>query len=339
MNPPAGTGSLGALPALIGDIGGTNARFAMVSGSGAVGPVVTARTADHATIDDAIRETVLSAGEEPRSAVLALAAVIAGDRIQLTNCPWVVDPWRLIATCGFSDVVLLNDFEALALSLPALGGEDVDPIGHDRRVPEGARLVLGPGTGLGAGALVRAGGCWVPIPGEGGHLDFGPRTARDEAIWPHLTRIGGRISGESVLSGPGLVSLYGAVVRSNGGVPRFTTPAEITAAATAREDAEAEETLNLFAAYLGRYAGDLALMIMPAGGVFLGGGITARVAPFLKGGGFREGFIDKAPHRAVMEGLSTLIITHPNPALAGIAALVRDPGSFAVNLAGKRWRR
>src|SRR4051794_12000966 len=160
------------LPALIGDIGGTNARFALIEGGG--GPIARfpdERTADHATIDDAIERVLKSAGQRPRSALLALAGPIASDAVQLTNCDWIVQPKRLIERFGLSDAILLNDFEALSLSLADLGPGDLDQVGGGTALPERARLVVGPGTGLGAGALIHARGSWFPIPGEGGHID------------------------------------------------------------------------------------------------------------------------------------------------------------------------
>lgn len=325
------------LPAVIGDIGGTNARFAIVARDGTVGPAADFPAAGFADFEAALQTVMAAAPEPPRSAVLALAAVIAGEDVPLTNSPWVVSPARLIAHTTLEQVVLLNDFEALSLSLPSFGADDLEAIGPDNRRASGVRVVLGPGTGLGAALLVDVDGRHVPVGGEGGHLDIGPRTDRDFEIWPHIERIGGRVSGEQILCGSGIVRLYRAVRASRGLPPLFTAPSEVTAAAAARSDADAVETLELFSAYFGRYAGDLALLVMPHGGVYLGGGITGRIAGFLKEGGFRENFIDKAPHRAVMDGFATMIITRRNPALAGLAAFLREPAKFAVDLTGKHW--
>ena len=327
------------LPALIADIGGTNARFAIFDRSGSADFAITVATADFPTLEDAILAAVLpQAPDAPRSAVLALAAPIRGEAVPLTNCPWIVAPNRLIAELGFDEVILLNDFEALSLSLPGLAAADLDQIGPGDRELHGNRLVVGPGTGLGAAALLNIGNRWVPLPGEGGHVDFGPRTERDGAIWPHIERLGGRVSAETLLSGQGLVRIHRAIAAGQGQAADPLSPAEITARAAAGSDIAAVETLDLFAAYLGRFAGDLALVFLPTGGVYLGGGITGRIAPFLKRPGFREAFIDKAPHRAILEEMATAIITHPNPALAGIADFVRAPERFNVRLEGKRWR-
>ena len=150
---------------------------------------------------------------------------------------------------------------------------------------DGARVVLGPGTGLGAGALIPARGMWVPVPGEGGHIDLSPVSERDFAIWPNVERTGGRIGAETLLCGSGMVRLYRAVCASDGVQPEFATPKEVTEAGLSGASQQAAETLSLFATHLGRVAGNLALVFMPTGGVFLAGGISAKIAPVLKSGG------------------------------------------------------
>ncbi len=327
-------------PLLIGDVGGTFARFAVVAeGAAAMTRLPDARTANFATIDAAIDAVVEQHGLRPRSAVLALAGPIADDQVQLTNCDWAVVPRRLIDRFGLSDVVLINDFEAQALSLPGLGPGDIDPIGTGTAEPDGTRVVVGPGTGLGAGALIRAGGLWIPLPGEGGHVDFGPKTERDMAIWPHLERPWGRVEAETVISGGGLVRLYRAICASGRVAPRFATPEAVTKAGLAGADDEATEALDLLATYLGRLAGDLALIFMATGGVYLGGGISAKIAPVLKSGGFRQAFVGKPPHDGLLAGIQTAIILKEDAALAGVAAFAGAPERFGVELEGRHWRR
>ena len=191
-------------PVLIGDIGGTNARFALIAGrDAAVVRIADVHTADHATIGDAIDAAVLRASAlRPKTAILALAGPIAGEHIHLTNCDWVVEPKALIARFGLSDVILLNDFEALSLCLPGLGAEDVDPIGEGAALAERARIVVGPGTGLGAGA---SGLCRR-------HLDPGSRRGR-----PHRPRSGQRAR----------LRAYGRIsnASSAGSAPRRSSPA------------------------------------------------------------------------------------------------------------------
>jgi glucokinase len=278
------------------------------------------------------------AGETPKSAVLALAGPIAGDRVPLTNCDWVVEPKVSIARFGLSEMVLLNDFEAQSLALPDLVLDDLDAIGNGSMNLTGARVVIGPGTGLGAGALVRTRDIWVPVPGEGGHIGLGPVTARDLEVWPHVERHGPRVTAETLLCGAGMVRLYQAICASDGVRPALDTPAAVTAAGLAESDAQAVETLDLFAEHLGRAAGDVALVFMAYGGVYLAGGITARIAPVLKAGRFRAGFLDKWPHQRLMERMGTAIIVKEDAALAGIGAFARNPSRFGVELDGRRWR-
>ena len=271
--------------------------------------------------------------------MLALAGPIAGDRVQLTNCDWVVEPKRLIERFGLAEVILLNDFEALSLSLAGLGPRDLDPIGDGTPEPDRARLVVGPGTGLGAGALIHARGIWMPVPGEGGHIDLGPVSQRDMALWPHIERPSrSGVSAETLLCGPGLVRLYRAVAACEGAPARLATPADVANAGLAKRDPIAAEALDLFVTYLGRFAGNLALVFVAMGGVYLAGGISTKIAPALKSGTFREAFVDKHPHRPLLDRMATAIITKPDAALAGIAAFARQPetlrrGSARADLA------
>lgn len=327
-------------PVLIGDIGGTNARFSLVPGeTGETVRFPNVHTADFASIDDAIAAVVIEkGGAAPKSAMLALAGPISGDRVPLTNCPWVVEPKKTVTRFGLEEIVLLNDFEAQSLALPELAEKDLDPIGGGPMTSDGARLVLGPGTGLGAGALLKARDIWVPVPGEGGHIDLSPVSERDFAIWPNVERTGGRIGAETLLCGSGMVRLYRAVCATDGVAPELTTPKEITEAGLAGLNRQAAETLSLFAVHLGRVAGNLALVFMATGGVFLAGGISAKIAPVLKSGGFREAFLAKWPHTRLLERMATSIVTREDAALAGIAAFARAPARFAVSLTGRRWR-
>ncbi len=335
-------GEQGALefPILIGDIGGTNARFSVVTGPDAEpGEPRIVKTASYATIDDAIRAAVLErSSTQPRSAVLAVAGPVEGDAIALTNCPWVVRPREMFAALGLSDIIVLNDFEAQALAVVALGEEHMEKIGGGAPVTHASRVVLGPGTGLGVAGLVHSRGVWIPVPGEGGHMDIGPRTPREYEIFPHIATIGGRVSGEQILCGRGLVNTYRAVAAADGLAPVFNTPAEITAAALERSDRVAVEALDLFVTCLGRTAGDLALVFKSSGGVFLSGGIAQKIVPALKAGGFRAALEDKAPHSEMLSQIPAYVITHPLAALIGLSAYARRPDRFGVETEGRRWR-
>lgn len=340
MRPPMEPDAQFSFPILIGDIGGTNARFAILVDSYAEPKSFpTVATADFETIDQAIQTVVLDRTSlQPRSAILAVAGPIDSDEIDLTNCPWVVRPKQMIADLGFEDVVVVNDFEAQALALAFLEDEYRVGIGGGRIEDHASRVVLGPGTGLGVAGLVNARHTWIPVPGEGGHVDMGPRTQRDYAIFPHIETIEGRVSAEQLLCGRGLVHIYSAICETDGTDKKATTPADITAAGLDGSDKAAVETLSLFATYLGRVAGDLALVFMARGGVYLAGGISQRIIPALQKPEFRAAFEDKAPHSALMRSIPTFVVTHPLAALSGLAAYARTPVRFGVATDGRRWK-
>jgi glucokinase len=328
-------------PALIGDIGGTNARFAVLADARAeMERLPTVQTGAYTTIDDAIEATVFErTSPKPRSAILALAGPITGERVELTNCDWVVEPRKSVERFGFREMILLNDFEAQSLALPGLEVADIDPIGGGVAVAEKPRVVLGPGTGLGAGALVHARGSWVPVPGEGGHIDLGPVTERDMDIWPNIERVLGRVSAETVLCGPGMLRLYRAICAADGVAPKLATQEQVTTAGLSGANRQAVETLTMFATCLGRVAGDLALIFMAYGGVYLAGGISTEIAPVLKAGAFRAAFDFKTPHDEIVKRIATAIVVKKDAPLSGIAAFARAPSRFGVELAGRRWQR
>lgn len=329
-----------SFPILIGDIGGTNARFCILLDADAE-PVqlTTVKTADYPTIDDAIQSAILAKTSiQPVSTILAVAGPIEANEIPLTNCHWVVKPKDMLAKLGLKDVIVINDFEAQALAIASLGDDNRELIGPDRPDMMASRVVLGPGTGLGVAGLVYARNAWFPVPGEGGHIDVGPRTPRDYQVFPHLETIEGRIAGEQILCGRGLVNLYRAICAADGVTPAFSDPADITATGLSGENAQAKETLSLFSTYLGRVAGDLALIFMARGGVYLAGGISQKIIPALKQPEFRAAFEDKAPHSALMRTIPTHVVTHPQAALAGLSAYARTPSDFGVTVDGRRWQ-
>ena len=325
-------------PVLVADIGGTNARFALVDHSDAPTRMCgKTATAEHADISSAIRKVVLPEAEtKPRTAIIAVAGPVTGDAIPLTNAAWVIEPLAMIADLGLDEVIVLNDFEAQALALPGYGGSDIEQVGQGAVRPESTKFVLGPGTGLGAAAMIHASSTWVPVPGEGGHVELGPVTPEDFELWPHIERVGGRIGAEQLLSGTGLPRLARAVCRWMAVDRVFETPASITQAAEGN-DPVAVKTLDVFARSLGRVAGDCALTVLARGGVYLTGGITPRITRFLTSGGFRAAFEAKAPHEILMAKIPTFIVRHPDPALEGLASYAREPQAFAVDINGRQW--
>lgn len=326
-------------PVLIADIGGTNARFAIVVDSNAEPKrFPSIKTADYPTLDAAIQQVVLDKTSIiPQSAVLAVAGPIDGDEIDLTNCDWIVRPLRLIEDLGFTDVMVMNDYEAQALAVVALDEQHLKPVGDGTRIESANRVVIGPGTGLGVAGIVHGSNTWIPVAGEGGHVDLGPRTERDYEIFPHLETIGGRVSGEQILCGRGLVNLYRAIAKADGRPVRLDKPEDITSASFDGSDTVAVETVQLFIEYLARVAGDMALVFMARGGIYLTGGITHKVLPVLDEVRFRAAFDNKEPHRNLLEQTPVYIIMHDQAPLEGLSAYARMPGRFGVDTHGRWW--
>jgi glucokinase len=290
-------------------------------------------------LDAAVSRYLDETGAHPRAATLAIAGPIDGDEVALTNRAWRFRRGEFAKRFGFSHLRIVNDFEAIAWALRNLAPTETRPLGKPVPPREGVKVVLGPGTGLGVAGLVHALDAWIPVPGEGGHVDLGPRSKRDYEIFPHIETIEGRVSAEQILCGRGLVNLYNAICIVDGIQPTMKDPADITSHALAGTDKAAIETVSLFATYLGRVAGDMAMVFMARGGVYLSGGISQKIIPALKKPEFRIAFEDKAPHTALLRTIPTYVVTHPLAALAGLSSYARMPANFGVSTEGRRWRR
>ena len=326
-------------PVLVGDIGGTNARFGLIEARGGTPRVLSHEpTAGHADPSAAIRAAMAKGGgPAPRSAILAIAGRVDAPAVPLTNAHWVVEGAAIGRDFGLSRVAVVNDYVPVAAGAAAIAPDDLTPVGPERHDAPGPRLVLGPGTGFGAAALVPYEDRLAIVSTEAGHTDLGPADAEEAALWPALERTDGRITVETLLSGSGLARLHAAIraVRA-GGDGRFHDPAEVTRTGLSGEDPHARAALDLFSRLLGRVCGDLALIFLATGGVYIGGGIAPRIVPVLRAGGFREAFERKAPFAAQMRDIPTSVITVKDPAFGGLAALASEGGRFVYH--GQVWR-
>lgn len=325
-------------PVLIADIGGTNVRLAILTEAHSpLREFTTVRTRDFPGFAAAATSIVLdTTAIMPRSLLIALAGPITGPNVKLTNADWVIEPDDLRSELNLDTIVTFNDFEALALSLPALRGEQVMQVGGGEPMSRAPRLVLGPGTGLGVAALVYGDQCYTPIAGEGGHVDLGPVSARDFAIWPYFDRFHGRVSAETLLTGDGLARIYRALATVSGDDGSWCRHgADVTNAVDS--DPVAAEAIDMFLTLLGRVAGDLALIFLAKGGVYIGGGIVPRFAHRVASSPFRAEFEAKAPHTAIMAAIPTFVIIEPKPAVAGMASFATLPERFSVDLTGRRF--
>jgi glucokinase len=342
-------------PCLVADVGGTNARFALAESRNApLSDTIRLPTGQHsdftATVEEALR---LGGFGQPRSLLLAVAGAVDGKAVTLTNAKTLegliaLDGPRLAERLGLQQGLMLNDFEALSLSLPFLRTEDLQPVGGGLAVHDAPQIVIGPGTGLGVGAVIRNGGRLMALASEGGHAGIGPETAADCALWSLLAhdardqKLPGdsRLSGDDLLSGRGLTRLYHGFARLAGcpGGKLDDTPAAITARALAGTDSFAVQTVEQFFTLLGRFTGDMALTFGARGGVYIGGGIVPRLSGALHAGPFRGQFEAKPLHRSYLAQIPVWLITAPEPALIGLAELARSPEDFAFDFAGRFWR-
>jgi glucokinase len=325
-------------PVLVCDVGGTNVRFALRDAPEApLSKVVHLKTWDYPGLAEAIEAAVHALGARPRSAIACGAGPVVGRTLKLTNAPWLMDGLDVARRVELAGGLLLNDFEAQALSLPTIPEDWARRIGPLAFGARGPQVILGPGTGLGVGALIEADGRHTPLASEACHIDFGPATPEECAIWPHLERAHGRVTTESVISGPGLLRVHRARVAALGAAaPTLDAPA-LEAAALANRGGEEARSLELFWRIVGRFAGDMAIAFVAFGGVTLAGGVLPHIVEFLDEAAFRAAFEAKAPVEALARRIPTRLITQSDSVLVGMGAIAARPGSYAIDYAGRGW--
>jgi len=310
--------------ALVADIGGTNARFAVADlATLDLSEVRQVRCAEHPNLETALGDYLAGLSAPPDAAAIAVAGPLIGAEISLTNSDWSLTKEALGRRLGLNHVQVLNDFAALALSLPHLASADLHQIGGGAPVAHQAKAVLGPGTGLGVAGLVWSGAGWVAVPGEGGHMSLGATDEKQLALLERLRKGRARLSAERALSGPGLAELYQAIAASHGLSPEPRQPNEVIVLGLSGEDEIAVEALELFIDWLGRFAGDAALLFGARGGVYLGGGIAPKLIAKLSGGPFRQAFEDKGRMAAYLQPIPVYVILAEFATLTGAAASLR----------------
>ena len=315
--------------ALIGDIGGTNARFALTDLDDPVASPLQAQSlpaGGYASLQHAAQHYLSAVGARPRIAAIAVASPVTSDSIKLTNRAWSFSRHELRDALKLDELVLLNDFGAVAWAVPALpASECIHLYGPTRDALRGPVTVIGPGTGLGVALLAGSPReAWQVIETEGGHLGFAPQNDEERVIERWLTAAHGRTSNERVLCGAGL-SEVDAVMRgvAVGTTAPLRAPSEIVDAALDGHDVAARRTLARFCAVLGSVAGDAAL-IHGARTVMIAGGIVPRFVPFLRSSAFRERFLAKGRFAAWLEQVAVHVITHPHPGLLGAAVALHN---------------
>ena len=309
-------------PRLLGDIGGTNARFglALLAG-GAISHVQVLPCADHASLQDAVLHYLqLVDMPMPPVAAFGMANPVTSDTVSMTNHHWRFSINALRHDLGLQRLVVLNDFTALALALPALPSQSLRQVGGGTGVANSAIGLVGAGTGLGvSGLLPHGAGTWLPLSGEGGHVSLAAQNALEFDVIHHFQQRFDHVSAERVLCGQGLVDLCHSL-HAIAGAPTnllLQTPADVLD--NDQPGSLAAQALDMFCGFLGSVAGDLALTLGARGGLFIGGGIVPRLSPArFAASPFRARFEAKGRFADYLQAIPVWVIDSPvSPALQG----------------------
>jgi len=311
---------------LVGDIGGTNVRFALVAeGSSQPEHEQVMRCAEFEGLEQAIRRYLADQGNPGiREAALDVATGITGDFVKLTNGPWGFSIEKTRRALALDRLQVINDFTALALAVPTLQPHEIRQVGRGKPVAGAAIAVIGPGTGLGVSGLSPSGEGWIALQGEGGHTAFSPTSAREIEVLRWLMQRFEHVSTERVVSGMGLENLYKSLCALDQGIAKPLTPAQITEAALAGNEAHCREALDMFCAILGAAAANLVVTLGARAGCYIGGGIVPRLGEYFARSPFRARFEHKGRFSAYVAAVPTYVILSETPALRGLAALLEQ---------------
>ncbi|MGI9437320.1 MAG: glucokinase [Geminicoccaceae bacterium] len=305
---------------LVTDIGGTNARFALVEADGNIFDERTLKTGDFKGVVEAA-EAYLG-GRAIESVVLVVAGPVESDEIALTNCPWVFSLEETKVALGVERLQAMNDFVAQALAIPRLDAADLVKLGGGEALEDRPIVVIGPGTGLGVAGLLKVGDRFRPIPTEGGHVDFAPGDDVEIDVLRLLRQKFGRVSNERLLSGPGLVNFANALAELKGGDFEIGDPSEVVARAETEACPICIEAIDRFCRLLGAAAGDLALSYGARGGVYLAGGMIAHLGRWFDVDRVMQAFSDKGRFAAYLAAIPVIRVARTDTGLIGAAAAV-----------------
>lgn len=313
---------------IAGDIGGTKSWLAWVAGAtpdaGMLRFEKVYASADFASADDLLRQFIAEAqaGVLPDTLVLALPGPLQAQRVRLTNLDWTLDAAELQAALGIAAVRFVNDFEAAALGVATLTAADVATLNRAPIAPGGVRAITGAGTGLGlAFMLAGADGRYRSFPSEGGHVDFAPANPMQARLLDYLRKAYGHVSWERVVSGSAMHDLYCfCCIEQGRPLPDAAIDGAALAARAAAHDAAAEAALDLFVEAYGAWAGNVALLFQPRGGLYIAGGVAAHLLPRMQSPRFLAAAADKGRMRGVVERTPMILITSPRLGVQGAIA-------------------
>ena len=305
---------------MVGDIGGTNARFALVApGKSELMSIKTLQCTKFETVQEAIKSYLSSINDaEIISACIASAGTTHLDIFKPANNDWVINKSNVSSALNDIQVNWINDFSAQALATTTLKSNDVIVINKGAVQPERVRLVIGPGTGLGTCGLINSSNGWVPLPAQGGHSDFAPNSSLEIEIWTLLQKQFGHVAVERILSGPGIVNLYKALCQINEKEVLFNSPSEITSAAIkVNPDSMSKETLHLFCRIFGSVTGSIALSTGCLGGIYITSDLVRNFLDFFIDSDFLKSFEDKGRLKYYMTDIPIFISKKENMGLIG----------------------
>lgn len=312
--------------AIVADIGGTNARFSRVElASLALDNVAVYPCAEFATLADALIHYQQQQGlTDIKHVAIAIACPVTSDQISMTNFHWRFSVKAMQQHLGLEALQVMNDFTAVAMSLPALTAEQKVKVGSGEVQHGKPMAVLGAGTGLGVAHLLLVNDQFIPLPGEGGHVDWAAQTEQEWFIQQMLAKEYGHVSPERLLSGPGLEAIYKALALYRQQVAAPLSAAEIAKQALTGECTLARDTVLQFFASLGSVAGDLSLTLSTFGGVYIAGGIAPKLLPLLADSEFRARFEAKGRFSAFNRQIATYVVTAEQPGLVGAAVYLKQ---------------
>jgi len=310
--------------ALIADIGGTNVRFALTDAGGRFHHVAAFASADYPDFLSAARAYLNTAPARipARRGAFAIACPVTGERVRMTNMDWTFSIDELRRQLGFDSLDVINDFAAIALAAPHLSSEDRRQVGGGAARGGAPIGVVGPGTGLGVSALIPADGGGIALETEGGHVTLAAADEQEARVIGALRQRFGHVSAERTLSGPGLVNLYQTVAALDGAAVEPLTPEQVSTQGLASPASPCGKAVEMFCAMLGTVAADLALSLGARGGIYIAGGIVAKLGDAFVRSGFRQRFEAKGRFCAYLADIPTYVITHPYPALLGLSDIL-----------------
>ncbi len=307
---------------LVADIGGTNVRFALANIDDnyniSIDDLSVLPTENWLYLEDAITDYLNHVGARPTRAAIAFAGPVNKDEVSMTNGTWQFNQSELAPFLKMEEVKVMNDFCAKACSLPLLKQDQLLQIGEGEIEEQGNKIVVGPGTGIGVGALVSTGEKWKAIASEGGHVGFSPSGDLEKEICNVLSKEYHRISVEDLVAGRGLSNIYYALGIINGRNNLKLHPAEINEKASNEDDIDAIQTFKVFSGMLGCFASDMAGTFNATGGVYLTGGVLPKIKQFFLDSDFREKF-EENEKLPFVKDIKTQLILEEQPALFGAA--------------------